>query len=99
MTFQIKAVHRGLLILQPGYRNFCYGNREVTSIENSTLGTNGSGAKTVEIAYNYKIGIVAAWTNSAEMKTAYPSLAAQLGSNPSDTSKLVMTANHWEVVK
>lgn len=30
---------------QPGYGNFCYGNREVTSIDNSTLGTNGSGAK------------------------------------------------------
>jgi len=30
---------------QPGYGNFCYGNREVTSIDNSTPGTNGSGAK------------------------------------------------------
>jgi hypothetical protein len=27
--------------LQPGYRNFCYGNREVTSIDSSTPGTNG----------------------------------------------------------
>ena len=32
---------------QPGYGNFCYGNREATSIDNSTLGTNGSGSKTV----------------------------------------------------
>src|SRR5580700_5099083 len=43
---------------QPGYGNFCYGNREVTSIDNSTPGTNGAGAKTVEIAYRYKIANV-----------------------------------------
>jgi hypothetical protein len=34
---------------QPGYGNFCYGNREVTSVDNSTLGTNGQGAKTVAV--------------------------------------------------
>lgn len=39
---------------QPGYGNFCYGNRDVTVIENSTLGTNGAGAKTVNVAYRYK---------------------------------------------
>src|SRR5579862_5385212 len=46
---------------QPGYGNFCYGNREVTSIQNSTLGTNGVGAKTVDIVYQYKIANVPAW--------------------------------------
>src|SRR6202046_3703205 len=52
---------------QPGYGNFCYGNREVTSIDNATLGTNGDGAKTVAVAYHYKIANVADWANSAEM--------------------------------
>jgi hypothetical protein len=36
---------------QPGYGNFCYGDREVTSIDNSTLVTNGAGAKTVDVTY------------------------------------------------
>src|SRR5208337_5265295 len=44
---------------QLGYGNFCYGNREVTSIDNSTLGTNGSGLKTVDVAYHYQIANVA----------------------------------------
>jgi hypothetical protein len=35
---------------QPGYGNFCYGNREVTSVDDSPLGTNGSGAKTVDVS-------------------------------------------------
>ena len=83
---------------QPGYGNFCYGNREVTSIDNSTLGTNGAGAKTVDVSYHYKIANVAAWANSQEMKTAYPSVADNLNSNPSDHATFVMTGDHWEFV-
>jgi hypothetical protein len=84
---------------QPGYGNFCYGNREVTSIDNSTLGTDGAGAKTVDITYHYKIANLATWANSEEMKTAYPSVASALGSNSSDRATLVMTGDHWEFVK
>src|SRR5271154_4637528 len=36
---------------QPGYGNFCYGTREVTSIDNSTPGTASGGAKTVTVNY------------------------------------------------
>src|SRR6202046_968992 len=68
---------------QPGYGNFCYGNREVTSIDNSTLGTNSQGAKSVAVSYHYQIANVADWASSPEMKTAYPGLASSLGSNPS----------------
>jgi hypothetical protein len=84
---------------QPGYGNFCYGTREVTSIDNSTLGTNGNGAKTVNVAYHYKIGNVADWAKSPEMATAYPGMASALNSNPSDTATLVMTGDRWEFTK
>lgn len=84
---------------QPGYGNFCYGNREVTSIDNSTLGTNGTGAKTVTVTYHYKVGNVAPWANSQEMRTAYPGIAAALDSNPSDTAMLIATGDHWEFAK
>jgi hypothetical protein len=84
---------------QPGYGNFCYGNREVTSIDNSTPGTNGAGAKTADITYHYRISNVPKWANSQEMKIAYPSVATALSSNPSDNVTLVMTGDHWEFVK
>jgi hypothetical protein len=84
---------------QPGYGNFCYGHREVTSIDNSTLGTNGAGAKTVDVRYHYQIANVAPWANSQEMKTAYPGIAAALGSNLSDRATLVMTGDHWEYTR
>src|ERR1700742_2686609 len=82
---------------QPDYGNFCYGNREVTSIDNSTLGTNGQGAKTVAVAYHYKISNVPAWANSAEIKTAYPNLASALSGT--DTATLVQTGDRWEYTK
>jgi hypothetical protein len=84
---------------QPGYGNFCYGNREVTSVDNSTPGTNGSGAKTVQVAYHYKIGSVPTWANSASIKTAYPALADALNSNATDTATLVQTGDRWEYTK
>jgi hypothetical protein len=84
---------------QPGYGNFCYGNREVTSIDNSTPGTNGNGAKTISVAYHYKIASVPAWANSPSIKTAYPTLADALASSPSDTATLVQTGDRWEYTK
>jgi hypothetical protein len=84
---------------QPGYGNFCYGNREVTAIDNSTPGTNGSGAKTVAVTYHYKIANAPGWANSQEIKTAYPDLAAALNSNPSDTATLLNTGDRWEYAK
>jgi hypothetical protein len=84
---------------QPGYGNFCYGNREVTSIDNSTLGTNSAGVKTVAVSYHYKITNVAGWANSPEMKTAYPGIASALSSNPSDNATLVMSGDHWQYTK
>jgi hypothetical protein len=84
---------------QPGYGNFCYGHREVKSIDNSTLGTNGAGAKTVDVNYRYQVANVADWANSQEMKTAYPSIASSLSSNSSDIATLVMTGDHWDFVK
>ncbi len=80
---------------QPGYGNFCYGTRDVTSIDNSTPGTNGLGAKTVSVSYHYKIAHVASWADSQEMKTAFPSVATALDSNPADKATLVMDNGHW----
>lgn len=80
---------------QPGYGNFCYGHRDVTSIDNATPGTNGSGAKTEAVTYHYKISDVAGWAKSQEMQTAFPSIATALGASPSDTASLVMNGDQW----
>jgi hypothetical protein len=81
---------------QPGYGNFCYGNREVTSIDNSTLGTNSAREKTVDVAYHYKLSNVPTWANDGQMRTAFPDMAAAITTNPSDRATLVMTGDRWE---
>ena len=47
--------------------------------------------------FHYQIVNVADWTNSPQMKTAYP--GSSLGSNPSDNATLVMTGDHWAYTK
>jgi hypothetical protein len=84
---------------QPGYGNFRYGHRDATSIDNSTLGTDGAGAKTVAVSYHYQIVNVADWANSPQMKTAYHGIASSMGSNPSDNATLVMTGDRWAYTK
>jgi hypothetical protein len=81
---------------QPGYGNFCYGNREVTSIDNSTLGTNSAGVKTATIAYHYKIANVPGWANDPQVRTAYPDMTAAITTNPSDQATLVAAGDRWE---
>jgi hypothetical protein len=46
---------------QRGYGNFCYAHRDVTSIDDSTLGTNSEGTKTVAISYHHQIANVPGW--------------------------------------
>jgi len=80
---------------QPGYGNFCYGHRAVTSIDNAVAGVNASGAKTATVNYHYKIDGIASWAQSQEMQTAFPAIATNLGSSPTDTANLVMNGQQW----
>ena len=84
---------------QPGYGNFCYGHRDVTSIDNFTTGADPSGNKAATVSYHYKISDAAAWANSDEMKTAFPGLAANLSGPQAGTAQLVLIGNHWQVEK
>jgi hypothetical protein len=80
---------------QPGYGNFCYGHREVASIDSSTPSTNAAGAKTATVAYPTKISDVPSWANSEQMKTAFPSLAADLAGPKPATATLVQNGDAW----
>jgi hypothetical protein len=80
---------------QPGYGNFCYGTREVTSIDNSTVGANASGAKTASVNYHYKIANVPGWATSPGMTTAFPPISTALNSPEAAQATLVMNGDHW----
>ena len=82
---------------QPGYGNFCYGHREVKSIDNANVATNSSGEKTAHVTYQFKLVDIPTWAQSQEMQTAFPQLAdVQTAIQPAQTT-LVRNGDKWQV--
>jgi hypothetical protein len=82
---------------QPGYGNFCYGHREVTSIDNATMGANQNGANTATVNYHYDLAGVPDWAKTQEMQAAFPTMQADLATSKAATTTLVQTQNNWQV--
>jgi len=78
----------------PGYGNFCYGHREVTSIDDFT--NNGA---TATVDYHYQLGAVAPWANNTEIKSAFPTVQATLASPLSDKANLTLADSGWALIK
>lgn len=79
---------------QPGYGNFCYGHAEVTSID--TFTPQQSDATQYTVNYHYAISHLPDWANSAEIKTAFPKLAAVTSPQPG-TATLAKSNDGWVV--
>jgi hypothetical protein len=85
---------------QPGYGNFCYGSREVTSIDSFVTEAPGGGsANAANVNYHYKVGSVAGWASGQEMQTAFPAIASAMNGQQSGQAHLAMTGDHWQVTK
>lgn len=82
---------------QPGYGNFCYGHREVTSIDNFNLGKNANGADNAVVNYHYDLTSVPDWAKSQEMQTAFPNLQSDLAAQKTANTTLVQTNDTWQV--
>jgi hypothetical protein len=81
---------------QPGYGNFCYGHRKVSSIDSSTPTTSDPGA-TTQVSYHYNIPDVAAWATAPETQNAYPQLQTNLAAPQNAQATLTNTSNGWQV--
>ena len=81
---------------QPGFGNFCYGQRKVDSIDASTPTTSNVGA-TTQVNYHYSFSGAPGWAAAAETQNAYPQIRADLaGSQPGQVT-LTNTSNGWAV--
>ncbi|HZY63044.1 MAG TPA: hypothetical protein VFE38_10985 [Edaphobacter sp.] len=83
-------------VQQPGFGNFCYGHRKVSSIDSSTPTSSTTGA-TTQVAYHYTITDAPAWANAAETQNAYPQLHADLSGQQSARATLTNTSKGWQV--
>lgn len=80
----------------PGYGNFCYGHRKVSTIVSSTPTTDQPGATTT-VQYQYTIDGVPEWAKAAETQNAYPAVATNLSAPKAATATLTNTQSGWQV--
>ena len=80
---------------QPGYGNFCYGHRSVTSIDSYTPSTQD--ANSYSVTYHSKVADVPDWAKSTEMQTAFPKIAEDTSGNQTAMANLTKTTNGWQV--
>jgi len=81
---------------QPGYGNFCYGHRKVSSIDSSTPTSSAVGA-TTQVTYHYTLTDPPAWASAAETQNAYPRLRAELAGPQTGQATLTNTNNGWQL--
>lgn len=81
---------------QPGYGNFCFGHRAVTTVDSYTPADNPD-ATQYTVAYHDDVASVPDWANSTEMKTAFPKIAADTSGQQTATATLVKSTNGWQV--
>jgi hypothetical protein len=81
---------------QPGYGNFCYGHRKVSSIDSSTP-TNDAVGATTQVTYHYTIADAAGWASAPETQNAYPQLQTELAAPQNAQATLTNTSNGWQV--
>ena len=81
---------------QPGFGNFCYGHRSVSTIDSSTPTSSDVGA-TTQVNYRYTFSDAPSWASAAETKTAFPNVATDFAGPQSATATLTNTANGWQV--
>jgi len=81
---------------QPGFGNFCYGHRKVSSIDSSTPTTSSPGA-TTQVNYHFSLTDAAGWATQAETQNAFPQIHSDLAGPQSAQATLTNTNSGWQV--
>jgi hypothetical protein len=81
---------------QPGYGNFCYGTRKVSTIDSSTPNNGQPGASTT-VNYHYALSGTPGWATAAETQTAFPQVRTDVTGPLTAVATLTDTTNGWAV--
>ncbi len=82
---------------QPGYGNFCYGHRKVTSIDTPAPADSSAQSLPTAVQYHYIIDNVADWAKLGGVQTAFPDLRADLAGQQASTATLTNTSSGLQV--
>ena len=76
---------------------FCYGHRNITSIDSFTPLAVANGFKETTVTYHYDMKEVPVWARSPEILAAFPEMAQAIQGESTGTSRLAQTISSWQV--
>ena len=76
---------------------FCYGHRQVTSIDSSTPIAVNDGFKETTVAYSYTMKEVPVWAQSHDVQAAFPEMARATTGQVSAKAILAQTPVGWQI--
>jgi hypothetical protein len=76
---------------------FCYGHREITSIDSSTPLTVANGFKETTITYHYAMKEIPVWALTADVQAAFPNMALATSGQAIGKTTLAQTPVGWQV--
>jgi hypothetical protein len=76
---------------------FCYGHREVTSIDSFTPIAVNDGFKETTVTYNYTMKEVPVWALSHDVQGAFPDMASAINGQVSAKATLAQTPVGWQI--
>jgi hypothetical protein len=78
-----------------GKGRFCYGRREVTSVEKFTQPGDYQGMPLTKVEYHFQLKNAPSWARQDEVRSAFPSVAKATSEQPVDDATLVLTHDGW----
>lgn len=77
--------------------HFCYGHRDVLSIDTSSPLAVANGFKVTQVTYRYKMEDVPVWAKTPEVQSSFPEMALATSGNAVAKATLAQTAVGWQV--
>ena len=79
----------------PGNGRFCYGKRQVTSVDNYSVPTEFHGNRFTKVEYHFIEKDSPTWAKVRAVQTAFPDVAKAVADAPVDKATLVLTPDGW----
>ena len=78
-----------------GKGRFCYGRRQVTSVEKFTPPVDYRGMPLTKVEYHFVLKNPPSWAKKDEVRNAFPMVAKSMSDEPVDQATLMLTNDGW----
>jgi hypothetical protein len=78
-----------------GAGKFCYGRRQVTSVEKFSAPVDYNGKPLTKVEYHFVMKDSPSWAQKDEVRNAFPDVAKDLAPQPVDEATLILTQQGW----